>query len=249
MELEIHGADMIACLDSLPKRAKDRPVYLTTTSRTTMKFIRTMAAAAALAASAAPVFAGNLLIDFEGASSFASVADYYNGGADSNGVAGSNNLGVSFTGAALALSNDVLGPYFSNAPTPGTVMFASDSTALMNFTNGFFGELSFFYSAASSALDAVTIYSGLDGTGSVLGVLDLAANAQQNGCSDSAYCNWEKVALSFNGVGKSISFGGNAGNVAFDNISVAAVPEPETYAMFALGLVGVALAVRRQRRV
>ncbi|MES1162718.1 MAG: PEP-CTERM sorting domain-containing protein [Rhizobacter sp.] len=36
--------------------------------------------------------------------------------------------------------------------------------------------------------------------------------------------------------------------MAYDNISVTAVPEPGTYALMALGLAGVMLAVRRQRK-
>jgi len=211
-----------------------------------MKFVRTLTAAAALLA-AAPAFADNTLIDFEGVTSFASVADYYNGGTDSAGASGSD-LGVSFTGAALALSNDELGPYFSNAPTPGTVMFATDSSAVMNYAHGFANEVSFYYSALNAALDVVTIYSGLNGTGNVLGSFSLSSNAQLGGCSDSAFCNWQRIALTFAGTGQSISFGGEAGNVAYDNITVTAVPEPGTYALMALGLAGVMVAVRRQRK-
>jgi len=184
-----------------------------------MKFIRTLSAAACLLA-AAPAFAANTLIDFEGVTSFASVAAYYGGGTDSAGAAGTNL---------------------------GAVMFATDSSALLNFAAGFVDELSFYYSALSSAFDVVTIYSGLDGSGSVLSSISLTANAQLGGCSDSPLCNWQRVALPFAGTGRSIGFGGNAGNVAFDNIAITAVPEPETYAMLAMGLAGVILAVRRQR--
>ncbi len=211
-----------------------------------MKFIPSLTAAAALLA-ALPAFAGPTLIDFEGVTSFASVADFYNGGTDSAGASG-GDFGVSFTGAALALKNDELGPYFSHAPTPGTVMFATDASALMNVASGFVDELSFYYSASSSAFDVVTIYSGLDASGSVLGSVSLTQNAQLDGCSDSPFCNWQRIALTFAGVGQSISFGGNAGNVAYDNVAIAAVPEPETYAMLGLGLAAVILAVRRQRR-
>jgi len=211
-----------------------------------MKALSALAAAAAMLA-VTPAFADPAtIVDFEGVTSFSSIADYYNGGTDSAGASGSN-LGVSFTGAALALSNDELGPYFSNAPTAGTVMFATDATAVMNFAQGFVTDMSFYYSAASAALSAVTIYSGLNGTGAILGTFDLAANAQ-SGCNDTAFCNWQLASLAFSGIAQSASFGGNFGQVAFDNLTVTTVPEPQAYAMMLLGLAGVAVAVRRRRK-
>lgn len=211
-----------------------------------MNAVRSLAAAALLALAGTPTFAATL-IDFEGVTSFASIADFYAGGTDGAGASGPN-LGVSFSGAALALSNDALGPYFANAPTPGTVMFASDASAVMNVAAGFQGMLSFFYSAASAAAgaDAVTVYSGLDGTGTVLGSIGLGAN--DAACTTPSFCAWQQAAVAFQGVGRSVGFGGNALNVAFDNVSVTPVPEPGTVALLALGLAGVALAVRRQRR-
>ena len=148
-------------------------------------------AAAPLAASAA-----DLTLTFEGASSFQSVAEFYNGGTDGAGVSGSN-VGVSFTGAAMALSNDVLGPYFSNAPTATTVMFAQDSSAVMNVASGFAGALKFFYSSTNGGLDLVNIYSGLNGTGTLLASASLFPNAQL-GCSDTAFCRFDSIDFDLN---------------------------------------------------
>nr|WP_316639679.1 PEP-CTERM sorting domain-containing protein [uncultured Roseateles sp.] len=211
-----------------------------------MKLVYNLAAVTAAVLLSAPAFAAGTVIDFEGATSFASVADFYNGGTDSAGASG-GDLGVSFTGGALALSNDVLGPYFSNAPTPGTVMFASDADAIMNVSKGFSGELAFYYSAATPAFDVVTIYSGLNGSGTKLGSFSLNTNAQLGGCSDAGWCNWQRIALTFAGTAQSVSFGGNAGNVAFDNITISAVPEPQAAAMLMLGLAGLLLGSRRRR--
>lgn len=219
-----------------------------------MKLVSSFAVAAAAAAllAAAPAFAAQTLIDFEGVGSFGTVGEFYNGGVDSVGNTGAN-LGVSFTDAAFALSNDGLGggtngDYFSHAPSGGSVMFATDASALMNVAKGFTGEISFYYSAASAAADVVTIYSGLNGSGSVLGTVSLTANAQIDGCSDSAYCNWQRLSLSFDGTGQSISFGGNPGGVAFDNVTISAVPEPQSAALLAMGLAGVMLLARRSRK-
>ena len=209
--------------------------------------IGTLAAAATAAlALALPAQANtSVTLDFEGVGSFASVGDFYNAGTDGNGNSGTN-FGVSFSDASLGLSNDALATYFSNAPTPGTVMFATDSSAVMNVAKGFVNEISFYYSAASSALDVVTLYSGLNGTGNELGSISLSKNAQLGGCSDSPFCHWQRLSLTFSGTALSATFGGNAGNVAFDNVAITAVPEPASALLMALG--GAALLIGARRR-
>jgi hypothetical protein len=197
-----------------------------------MKSLHLAALSATLLASLPALANTSLVLDFEGVESFAPVGDFY--------------PGISFSDAALGLKNDELATYFSNAPTPGTVMFATDASAVMSVAQGFTGEVSFYYSAASSALDVATIYSGLNGSGSALGSFSLSQNAQLGGCTDSAFCNWQRISLTFNGLAHSISFGGNAGNVAFDNVAITAVPEPGSALLMALG--GVALLIGARRR-
>jgi hypothetical protein len=101
-----------------------------------MKLINRTALFAALMAGLPALANTNLVLDFEGVESFTSVGNFY--------------AGISFSDAALALKNDGPGLYFSNAPTPGTVMFASDPSAVMNVSGGFINELSFYYSATRS---------------------------------------------------------------------------------------------------
>jgi hypothetical protein len=197
-------------------------------------------AAAPLAAQAADV-----TLTFEGATSFQSIANFYNGGTDAAGASGTNS-GISFTEASLALQNDVLGPYFSNAPTPGTVMFAQDSSAVMNVANGFAGGLKFSYSAQNGGLDLVKIYSGLNATGTLLASVSLFPNGQL-ACTDSPFCRFDLTSVQFAGIAKSVSFGGDANFVAYDNISITAVPEPTSYAMLAAGLCLMGLMVNKRR--
>lgn len=212
--------------------------------------LMSVAALSALALSAAPARAANTWIDFDGPTSFAFVTEYYNGGTDSAGASGAN-LGVSFSGSILGLANDGLadspsGNYFSNAPTMGGVMFNNiGETGFMNVAKGFTGEVSLFYSSASALAGAVTIYSGPNGTGSILGSFSLANNAQL-GCSDSSYCHFDLASVSFAGVGRSLVFSSEMSGVV-DNIALSAVPEPGTYALMLAGLAAVGFVARRKQ--
>jgi hypothetical protein len=211
--------------------------------------VRSLAAAAIAAALPAVSHAYDIVtIDLEGATSFSSINNFYNGGTDSSNVAGTNNYGVSFAGSLLALKNDDLGQYFSNAPTPGTVMNASNAfdvlttPAIMNIAASTF-SLSFYYSAAQAT--EVKVYSGLNGVG-LLGSINLAANAT-TGCSDTAFCNfgvatWTPGAVAI----KSVDFSDGAGFVAYDNITVSPVPEPSSLALSALGLAALGFMARRR---
>jgi hypothetical protein len=209
--------------------------------------MKTIAAALAILAVTPAFAATTITLDFEGAAGYVnSIRDFYNGGIDSLGRSGPN-YGVSFTEAAVALSNDALGPYYSHAPSPLTVMYAYDSSAVMNVAQGFVDRLTFYYSSSDAVLDAVNIYSGLNGSGTLLASASLSGNAGL-GCSDSAYCRFDLTSVKFAGVAKSVSFGGNAPFVAYDNVTITPVPvpEPATYLMLAAGLLGVALTKSRR---
>jgi hypothetical protein len=197
---------------------------------------RLIAAAAAGLLSAAPAFSTQVTIDFESApTSFQPIGDTY------------LPLGVSFGGDLLAVRNDALGPYFSHAPTPGTIMAplgAGNDTAMNAGPNAsFIDNVTFYYSSAADT--TVTIWSGLNGTGSVLGTFNLTANAQ-NGCADSPACHWDASSVSFSGNARSIQFG-NAIGQGFDNITVNAVPLPAAAWLLISGLGGLGSLVRRRR--
>jgi len=189
--------------------------------------------------SAAPAFSATpVTIDFEGPTSYASIDQYYNGGADSAGAVGVN-LGVTFGLDALAFQHDLLS--FSNAPSPVGVMAPVNSDAALNYAAGFTTGAMFYYSSANAT--SVGVYDGLNGTGNLLGTFSLASN------DDSSYSNWSLATLTFNGTAKSIAFGQAASALTgFDNVTIGAVPEPTEALMLALGLGVVAQVVQRARR-
>ena len=179
----------------------------------------------------APAFAGtSFLVDFE--KNWA-----YGEAVDSTYAA----LGVTFTNF-LGLSNDADFHYFDNAPSAlGTASAQLDgvvnTAAYLNVAGGVDNALSFYYASPSDVLGAVKAYSGLNGTGTLLGTFDLSTNGN--------YDNWTQVTFNFAGTAQSFDFTGSANVVGFDNI--AAVPEASSAAMLLAGLGLLGFAARRSR--
>ena len=154
--------------------------------------------------------------------------------------------GVTFTNVLGLSNNDGLGSlpggnYYAGAPSPLGVAFAQldgvvNTAAYLNVTGGVSGGLSFFYSSPEAATGAIKAYSGLNGTGTLLGTISLNANSAD-------YTAWNKAVLSFGGTAHSFDLTGTANLVGLDNI--AAVPEPTSVALL---LAGGALLLARRRR-
>jgi len=215
---------------------------------------KALAAAAALAALSISVQAqaAVIVLDFEGVGDGVAVGDYYNGGAGTN-------YGASFSPATLALVDADAGGSgnFANEPSSDTIMFFVDANnAILNFAAGFTTGFSFFYTSSTAA--SVNVYDGLDGTGNLVGSLNLTAQFTDNcsGDPNGGYCNWTAVGVAFAGTAKSIDFGGTASQTGFDDITFGsstpgAVPEPSAWALMLLGFGGLGgmLRSRRQRLV
>lgn len=181
---------------------------------------------------AAPVMAAPIVIDFETAPSYDSVGEHY------------ASLGVTFGGGALGLHNDEFQTFFSNAPSPLGVMFTVDTDSTMNVARGFSGQLGFSYSSVAAAFGAVSIWSGLNGTGDLLASIDLLGNAAN--CSDIGWCSFDSLSSRFEGIAYSVSFNGDP-SIAFDNIAFNAVPEPASLLLVSLGLAGLVASRRRNK--
>src|ERR1700712_5093145 len=154
-----------------------------------------LATLAVLAAAPALASASAFVVDFEHAWNYGSdVNGYYAGGTADDGTSGAN-LGVAFVNFS-GLSNDADFTYYAGAPSPLGTAYAHD-IAFMNIGAGVNGNLSFFYSTPTAVVGAVKAYSGLNGTGTLLGTFDLGAN------SSESYDSWSSVTLRFDGVAES----------------------------------------------
>ena len=207
---------------------------------------RTLLAAALAALLLAPAVAqanAQFVIDFEKTWDFSNgdVNGYYGGGTAADGSSGSN-LGASFVGVS-GLSNDASFTYYSGAPSPQGVAyahtFAAGDVATLNVADGVSGALAFYFASPAAVSGAVKAYSGLDGSGALLGSFDLPAN------SSSAYDNWSGAWFAFAGLAHSFDLTASANLVAFDNIT--AVPEPAPAALVLGGVAMLALITRRRR--
>lgn len=216
-----------------------------------MNKIRGLGLVALASIIATPASAAVITLDFEGVGDLVSVGNYYNGG-------GGTNYGIDFSEDTLAVVDSDAGGSGSiaNEPSASTVMFFLDSNnAVLNYAAGFTTGFSFFYSSATAA--TVTIYSGVNKTGSVLGTINLSAQHNQRcgGDPTGAYCNWTNIGTTFAGTARSIDFGGTANYTAYDNITFGsdvagggAVPEPATWAMMIGGFGAIGGAMRYRRR-
>ena len=213
------------------------------------------AAALALFAAVPALASTPVLVDFERNWDYANgdVDGYYAGGTAADGTTGPVDLGVSFVGVS-GLSNDASFTYYSGAPSMlGTAYvhtFSDGDKALMNVSNGADTALSFYYSSPSAVTGAVRAFSGLNGTGTLLGTFNLVANDSLGVGGSFAYNVWTPVSFAFTGVARSFDLTGSANLVGIDNVrvNVSPVPEPDTVLLMLAG--GAALlrtALRRRR--
>ena len=220
--------------------------------------IRTLAATLILAAlSSYTASAAVITMTFEGLQNLEAINNFYNGGTGSLGSAGPN-YGVEFGSDSLAViasdsggSGNFTG---SLAPSPDTIgFFLSGPGDVMNVAAGFDTGFSFFYSSPFF-LGSVTVWSGLNGTGTLLATLTLGLTTDTSGATGHPYDDWQPVGVTFAGTAMSAVFSGTANYIGFDNITLGSdtpggVPDGGASALLlSVSLLGLGGLFRRNRR-
>jgi hypothetical protein len=184
---------------------------------------------------AMPASAGTVIINFEGLADGDGVSGYYSGGTSDFGAPGPN-LGVSFSGVRAKPA--------PGAASPPNVGFTTTPNAVINTS---FGFTSFSFASSFQQPGSVRVFSGTNGTGSLLGML--------NGVLGGPV-SFSSFAVPFAGTAHSVQLVTTPLAANFDDFrfgavdAVASVPEPAAWAMMlgGFGLVGGALRKTSGRR-
>lgn len=153
------------------------------------------------------------------------VNHFYNGGTDS-GMNSGPNLGVQFVGFITA---------------PGVGATSTPNFAYNNYANSYINVAGGFtaldFTVGSLAPATISVYSGLNGTGTLLGSGVFNGNAMA----------FVPGSVAFSGLARSVRLNGTINYTGLDDVSLTLpIPEPDTWAMLLAGLGIAGFAARRR---
>ncbi len=208
---------------------------------------------------AGPTLAGAQVLTFEGITTGVAsvpIGNYYNG-------SGGPNYGITFSDNATTLCLNTATRSCSNTSRGGrgdpasqgyAMFFQQGANAYMNRAAGFTNGFSFFYSDVAGT-GGFNVYSGLNGTGTLLASLILPQTAiGPEPCYSAQFCPFIAAGVSFTGMAESVVFTGTNAlvldDVTFGSATAGmatTAPEPGTWALVAGGLAGLGVVARRRR--
>ena len=159
------------------------------------------------------------------------VLGYYNGGLGSLGTGPGPNLGITFTSDFETVAIGVFGP-------PEQAEELKSASGTMDLAAGFSGAFSFYYDNLSGVPGNLLLYSGLHGTGSLVGELSLsgggfgATGLEQLIPFESAVFNGNGLVLD---------------NITFAKPGFLVTPEPSSISFLWVVLAAIFIARRSAR--
>ena len=169
-------------------------------------------------------------IDFNALQVGEQVLGYYNGGFGSLGTGPGPMFGITFTSDFATVPQGVIGPPLRAEELTG-------NSGTLDITPAFAGFFSFYYTNSDGS-GSVSLYSGLDGGGTLLDTIPLASEATFTPAG-------KFEALPF----QSAIFTGTAGDLIVDNITFGGglvVPEPSSISLLLVALLVIWLGRRFQ---
>ncbi len=173
---------------------------------------------------------------FSGLQDAEPIENFYNHGLGGDGSGPGPSYGITFgTNAVAPLNYPVHNTDSSPLGGSASMVFTSGSAAVLNAIGGLTNSVSFSYSAPVDT-GSVLVYSGTNGTGSLLASMTLSLTTSG---SPAEFSVWKPIDLSFVGTAESIEFAGTANQLALYGITltepaVGSVPEPPSLVVWSL---------------